>query len=40
MADAVHTQGQVEVYKGEIEECLHVSAILEEIQLKTEVEFL
>lgn len=40
MAMTVHTKGKCEVYQGEVEECLNVSAILEEIQLKTTVEFL
>jgi hypothetical protein len=27
------------VYQGPIEECLHVSAVLEEIDLKTQLDF-
>lgn len=36
----VHTEGKCEVYHGPAEECLHVSAVLEEIELKTTVDFL
>ncbi len=35
----VHTKGKACVFTGEIEECLRVSAVLEEIQLKTSVEY-
>lgn len=39
MAMTVHTEGKCKVYEGSMEECLHVSAILEEIDLKTEIGF-
>ncbi|MBA3647978.1 MAG: ATP-dependent Clp protease adaptor ClpS [Chitinophagales bacterium] len=35
----VHETGKCNVYEGPMEECLSVSAILEEINLKTEIEF-
>jgi ATP-dependent Clp protease adaptor protein ClpS len=35
----VHNSGKATVYEGPLTECLHVSAILEEIALKTEVQF-
>ena len=38
MAWTVHTIGKCEVFKGHFEKCLGVSAILEEIQLKTEIQ--
>lgn len=34
----VHNKGKAIVYDGEITECLRVSAILEEINLKTEIQ--
>ena len=39
MANTVHTQGKCEVYRGAVEDCLHVSVVLEEIDLKTTVDF-
>ncbi|MBK9733138.1 MAG: ATP-dependent Clp protease adaptor ClpS [Chitinophagaceae bacterium] len=39
MAQTVHTEGKCKVYEGAMEECLSVSAILEEINLKTEIGF-
>ncbi len=39
MAWDVHTKGVCKVYQGNIEKCLKVSGILEEIELKTEVRF-
>ena len=39
MAFAVHNQGQCNVYEGTLESCLSVSAILEEIDLITEIKF-
>lgn len=33
----VHTRGKAKVYEGPIEDCIRVSAILEEIHLKTEI---
>jgi ATP-dependent Clp protease adaptor protein ClpS len=38
-ANTVHHEGKCEVYHGSMEECLHVSAVLEEIELKTAVDF-
>lgn len=35
----VHTKGKSEVYKGEMDEALRVSSVLEEIDLKTEIQF-
>lgn len=35
----VHNSGKAMVYEGPLHECLHVSAVLEEIALKTEVQF-
>ena len=40
MAWTVHTEGKCEVYNGVVEECLQVSAVLEEIELKTTIDFL
>jgi ATP-dependent Clp protease adapter protein ClpS len=34
----VHQQGKAAVYEGELEECLKVSSILEEIALLTQIE--
>lgn len=34
----VHNIGKATVYEGPLSECLHVSAVLEEIALKTEVQ--
>jgi ATP-dependent Clp protease adapter protein ClpS len=39
IAWTVHTKGKCEVFQGPIEECLHVSAVLEEIDLKTQLDF-
>ena len=39
MAWTVHNEGKCEVYVGPVDECLSVSAILEEIGLKTSIEF-
>lgn len=35
----VHTKGKALVFDGELDECLKVSAILEEIKLHTQIEF-
>lgn len=40
MAWIVHTEGKCQVYEGQVEECLSVSAILEEIDLKTSIDFI
>lgn len=37
MTYEVHSTGQSRVYNGTLEECLGVSAILEDIALKTEI---
>jgi len=34
----VHNKGRSIVYDGELEECLRVSGVLEEINLKTEIQ--
>ena len=39
MALTVHNEGKCKVYEGSMEECLHVSAVLEEIDLKTQIDF-
>lgn len=39
MAWTVHTEGKCKVYEGQMEECLHVSAVLEEIELRTQIDF-
>ncbi|MFI5135744.1 MAG: ATP-dependent Clp protease adaptor ClpS [Chitinophagales bacterium] len=39
MAWTVHTKGKCEVFHGPVEDCLHVSAVLEEIDLKTQIDF-
>jgi ATP-dependent Clp protease adapter protein ClpS len=39
MAMTVHTEGKCNVYTGPVEECLSVSAILEQIDLKTSIDF-
>ncbi|MCS6991512.1 MAG: ATP-dependent Clp protease adaptor ClpS [Chitinophagales bacterium] len=39
MAYTVHHKGKCVVYRGPWTECLNVSAVLEEIDLKTAVEF-
>lgn len=39
MAMTVHTEGKCKVFEGAMEECLHVSAVLEAIDLKTEIGF-
>ena len=38
LAWEVHTKGKAIVYTGELPKCIKVSAILEEIQLMTQVE--
>lgn len=35
----VHNSGKATVYEGPLHECLNVSAVLEEISLKTEIQF-
>ena len=35
----VHTKGKAVVYEGDIDECIKVSSILEEIALKTQIEY-
>ena len=35
----VHNSGKAMVYEGPLPECLNVSAVLEEIALRTEVQF-
>lgn len=35
----VHTKGKSIVYEGDLQECLRVSSILEEIALHTQVEY-
>lgn len=35
----VHNSGKATVFEGPMHECLNVSAVLEEIALKTEVQF-
>lgn len=39
MAWTVHTKGVCQVFEGNLEKCFEVSAVLEEIELKTEVSF-
>lgn len=39
MAWTVHTKGVCQVFEGNLEKCFEVSAVLEEIELKTEVNF-
>ncbi len=39
MAYTVHNSGKCKVYAGAVEECLTVSAVLEEIDLKTSIDF-
>ncbi|MBA2421835.1 MAG: ATP-dependent Clp protease adaptor ClpS [Chitinophagales bacterium] len=39
MANTVHNSGKCKVYEGAVEECLSVSAVLEEIDLKTSIDF-
>lgn len=39
MAQIVHTKGKCKVFEGGMEECLQVSAVLEEIELKTQIDF-
>lgn len=34
----VHTKGRAIVFSGQIERCIYVSAVLEEISLKTEIQ--
>ena len=36
-AYTVHTKGKSDVFKGKIEDCLRVSQILQEINLKTQI---
>ena len=37
-ANEVHSKGQAKVYYGALENCLNVSSVLEDIQLKTTIE--
>lgn len=39
LAFEVHTKGKACVYEGDLNECLRVSAILEEIALHTQIEY-
>ena len=36
-ANTIHTKGQSTVFKGDIQDCLRVSSILQEINLKTQI---
>lgn len=36
-ANTIHTKGQSDVFKGDIQDCLRVSSILQEINLKTQI---
>jgi len=36
-ANTIHTKGQSDVFKGDIQKCLRVSSILNEINLKTQI---
>ena len=36
-ANTIHTKGKSDVFKGEIQDCLRVSSILQEINLKTQI---
>jgi ATP-dependent Clp protease adapter protein ClpS len=36
-ANTIHTKGQSIIFKGEIQDCLRVSSILSEINLKTQI---
>ena len=38
LTNEVHNNGKATVYEGELEECLRVSAVLEEIALLTQIE--
>ena len=38
LANEVHNKGKAAVYEGDLEECLRVSSVLEEIALHTEIE--
>lgn len=38
LTDEVHNTGKAAVYEGELDECLRVSSILEEIGLLTQIE--
>ena len=38
LTNEVHNDGKTSVYEGELEECLRVSGILEEIALLTQIE--
>lgn len=38
IANSVHTKGKEVVYSGDMDKCLKVSAILEEIELHTQIE--
>ena len=35
----IHTKGKAAVYEGEMADCLRVSAVLEEINLHTQIEY-
>ncbi len=35
----VHNKGKAKIYEGELNECLRVSSILEEIALRTQIEY-
>lgn len=39
LAFEVHNKGKASVFEGELNECLRVSAILEEIALHTQIEY-
>lgn len=36
-AQTIHTKGKSDVFKGDIQDCLRVSSILQEINLKTQI---
>ena len=38
LAFEIHSKGKAKVYSGSVEECLFISAVLEEIDLMTSVE--
>jgi ATP-dependent Clp protease adapter protein ClpS len=38
IANEVHTKGKCIVYSGDIGHCIHVSTVLEEIKLKTQID--
>lgn len=39
MTFEVHYRGRASVYKGQVTECLRVSSVLEEIALRTQIEY-